>query len=103
MKGRKILCIIVLSMMILSIFLFYQEKAEAATIDHIVLTDLPNGTPYVNVTLPVNGNLTIYASGYNSTFGYVGLVDVDWYEFKGLGFLTTLMANPHLITLKILV
>lgn len=86
MKGRKILCIIVLCLMMLSIFFFYQEKAEATTIDYIILTDSPNGTPYVNVTLPVNGNLTIYASGYNSTLGYVDLVDVDWYEFKGLGY-----------------
>jgi parallel beta-helix repeat protein len=86
--------------MMLSLFFFYQEEVEATTIDYIVLTDLPNGTPYENVTLPINGSLTIYASGYNSTLGYMDLVDVDWYEFKGLGFFNTTYGKSTTYTAK---
>jgi DNA-binding transcriptional ArsR family regulator len=54
-------------------------------IDFIVITDNPNGTGLITVTLPVGGQTTAYASGYNDTSGYVGLVEVDWTQNPSLG------------------
>ncbi len=54
-------------------------------VDYIILTDAPNGTTLTMVTLDVGKSLTIYASAYNNTCGYIGLIDVNWYESAGLG------------------
>ena len=43
-------------------------------IDHIILTDSPGGSELTTVTLGVGEQVTAYASGYNSTGEYVGLV-----------------------------
>ena len=48
------------------------------TVDYIVVTDVPDGSALVTVTLPVGGTVTAYASGYNTTSGYVGLVECAW-------------------------
>ncbi len=85
MTGRKIVGMILFLFIVLNIFLFFQEEAEAAGADYIVITDTPNGTELVTVVLPVGGKVTAYASAYNSSGGYVGLVNVSWYEFIGLG------------------
>ncbi len=86
MRGRKTICIVLFIMMMLSLFLFYQEEAEALTVDYIVLTESPNGTVLTTVVLEVGGKIKAYASGYNSTSGgYVGLVEVNWIEPLGLG------------------
>ncbi|UCE39132.1 MAG: PKD domain-containing protein [Thermoplasmata archaeon] len=85
MAGKKIVGIILFVLLMLNIFLFFQEEAEAASIDFIVLTDAPDGIELDNITLPVKGKVTAYASGYNFSSGYVDLVLVNWYEFAGLG------------------
>jgi hypothetical protein len=54
------------------------------TVDYITLTDAPDGTALVTVTLPIGGTVTAYASGYNNTGPtYVGLVTVDWIDNGG--------------------
>ncbi|UCE39131.1 MAG: hypothetical protein JSW00_07920, partial [Thermoplasmata archaeon] len=80
MTGKKIVGIILFVLLMLSTFLFFQEEAEAEEIDFILLTDAPNGTVLTTVNLSVGGKVTAYASGYNSTSGYVDLVVVDWRE-----------------------
>ena len=51
MRGRKIISIVILSLMVMSIFLFFSEEVEAPTIDYITLTDAPNGTELTTVVL----------------------------------------------------
>jgi hypothetical protein len=86
MKGKRIVSLILLVLLILNMFIFFQEEVEAASIDYIVLTDAPNGTELVTVVLPVGGSVVAYASAYNITSGYIGLALVDWYElFPWLG------------------
>ncbi len=53
------------------------------TVDYIALTDWPDGFNLTVVNLPVGGNVIVFASGYNVTTGYVGLVEVDWIEVPG--------------------
>lgn len=53
-------------------------SARVPTIDSIVLTDTPNGTALGPVNMASLGNVTAYASGYNSSWGYLDLVSVDW-------------------------
>jgi outer membrane protein assembly factor BamB len=49
------------------------------TLDFIVVTDSPNGTPLETVVLPIGGSVTAFASGYNNTGPtFVGLVEVNW-------------------------
>jgi hypothetical protein len=85
MKGIRILSMVLCVLMMLSIFLIFQEESEAATIDYIYLTDAPNGTVIPNMNLGVGEMLTIYASAYNSSTGYIGLLEVWWNETMGLG------------------
>ena len=47
-------------------------------VDSIVLTDSPDGTALGPVNMASLGNVTAYASAYNSTWGYLGLISVDW-------------------------
>jgi hypothetical protein len=52
-------------------------------VDYIVITNGPDGTPYVLEPLGIGGTLTAFASGYNNSGPtYIGLVEVDW---SGLG------------------
>jgi hypothetical protein len=48
------------------------------TLDTIEITDAPNGNFTATTDLDVGAEITLYASGYNDTGGYVGLQDVDW-------------------------
>jgi parallel beta-helix repeat protein len=47
-------------------------------VDSIMLTDSPGGAPLNLVNMAAQGNVTAYASSYNNTFGYIGLIPVDW-------------------------
>jgi len=50
-----------------------------ATLDYINITDSPAGVSLDTVTLPIGGNITVYASGYNHTGPtYVGMIEVSW-------------------------
>ncbi len=78
MRRGKIITIVLIGMLIFNFFLFYQEESEAIEVDYIVITDSPNGTALDIVNLDFGGTVQAYASGYNSTSGYVGLVEVNW-------------------------
>jgi parallel beta-helix repeat protein len=60
-------------------------SARVPGIDYITLTDSPNGTVYVTENIAGNTSIIIYTSGYNSTFGYVGPVNVSWSSSPALG------------------
>jgi PKD repeat protein len=51
----------------------------------ITLTNSPDGTEIPNISLLASEEVTIYASSYNDTSGYIGLVDVNWDDSLGLG------------------
>jgi parallel beta-helix repeat protein len=85
MRKGKIISIVMFCLIMLSLFLFYQEDSKAQGVDYIVLTDAPNGSDINLVTLGVGGQVTAYASGFNYTSGYVDLVRVNWTESQGLG------------------
>jgi hypothetical protein len=53
----------------------------APNIDEIVITDTPNGSIIDSIYLSVGSEITFYASAYNNTVGYLGLVDVTWSQF----------------------
>ncbi len=98
MKGKRILSLFLCVLVMMSIFLVFQKEAEAATIDFIALTDSPGGNTLTTVVLVVGGQVKAYASGYNSTFGYQGLVNVDWSEGGGLGFFNNLTGTSTTFT-----
>jgi outer membrane protein assembly factor BamB len=52
----------------------------SATLDYILITDSPDGTEFVTVTLNVGEQVTLYSSGYNITSLYIGLVEVEWLQ-----------------------
>jgi PKD repeat protein len=54
-------------------------------VDYLKITDSPDGVELITVNLNVGDSITIYASSYNSTSGYVGLLSVNWSESAGLG------------------
>jgi hypothetical protein len=54
-------------------------------IDYIIITNTPDGTALDTVVLDIGGNVTAYASGYNTTYGYVDLVEVAWTDNPDLG------------------
>jgi DNA-binding MarR family transcriptional regulator len=68
------------------------------TVDYIIITDTPDGIEYITVTLPVGGQVTAYASGYNSTIGYIGLVEVNWSQAPSLGSFTNLTGTSTTFT-----
>lgn len=78
MRGRKIISAFLIASVMLSLFLIFQEGTEAQTVDYIILTDTPNGTALTTVVLNPGEQVTAFASGYNITTGYVGLVEVEW-------------------------
>jgi hypothetical protein len=53
--------------------------------NYITLTYSPNGTEVPNITLLASEEVTIYASSYNDTSGFMGLADVNWDDSLGLG------------------
>jgi hypothetical protein len=55
------------------------------TIDYVIITDSPNGNELEIVNIDIGGQVTAYASGYNTTSGYVDLVEVDWTDVPDLG------------------
>jgi hypothetical protein len=64
----------------------FTVEIQDLTVDYILVTDAPNGTELITVTLPIGGMVTVYASGYNTTAAmYVDLVEVDWGQSPGLG------------------
>ncbi len=68
-------------------------------IDFIKITNAPNGTELTIVTLNVGENITIYASGYNSTGStYLGLVEVNWTQLPSLGLFSSTKANSTTFT-----
>ncbi|UCE36582.1 MAG: PKD domain-containing protein [Thermoplasmata archaeon] len=58
------------------------------TVDFINMTNTPGGVELTTVLMGANQYVTAYASGFNSTTGYVKLIDVDWDESAGLGVLS---------------
>jgi len=55
-------------------------QTHPPSVDYIKITDSPNGIELTTVELPAGSSVTAYASGYNSTTGYIGLVECDWIE-----------------------
>jgi hypothetical protein len=53
------------------------------TVDYVLLTDAPDGTELTTENLPIGGTVTAFASGYNTTSNYVGLVEVTWTDNGG--------------------
>jgi hypothetical protein len=64
---------------------FFMENASAATLDYIRIEDWPNGTELFNVIIPVGGQIRIFASGYNFSTGFIGLILVNWSQIPILG------------------
>ncbi|UCE73634.1 MAG: fibronectin type III domain-containing protein [Methanomassiliicoccales archaeon] len=60
-------------------------EMQIFSLDYINLTDAFDGNNLVDVPLDVGQQVTIYASGYNNTGGYVGPTDVDWSQSPSLG------------------
>ena len=48
------------------------------TVDYIEITDIPGGTPIPDQSMFVNTIIDGYASSYNNSIGYMGIVSVDW-------------------------
>jgi PKD repeat protein len=55
------------------------------TADYLSLTEAPNGIEVTDFSMLASENILLYASSYNNTSGYLGLVDVDWTDSAGLG------------------
>jgi hypothetical protein len=55
------------------------------TLDYIEITDGPNGPFIDDVDLDVGATITLTASGYNTTGGFVGVVSVDWTQNPSIG------------------
>ncbi len=70
------------------------------TVDYIIITDMPDGTPLTNESIPIGGSITVYVSGYNLTGStYVGLVEVDWSaDPTNLGFFSTVLGTSTIYT-----
>jgi hypothetical protein len=54
-------------------------------LDYIDITDAPDGLPLDGVTIDVGVQITLYASGYNVTGGFIGLISVDWSQIPIIG------------------
>ena len=53
-------------------------EIKPPTIDHITITETEGGTEIADQTISLGWNKTGYASAYNNTCGYIGLVSVNW-------------------------
>ena len=73
MTGRRLLSVTLMFMIMMSAFLFYQEVAEAQSIDYIVILDGPSGTGNEIPDQAVSYGFTVwgYAAGYNTSSGFV--------------------------------
>jgi DNA-binding transcriptional ArsR family regulator len=54
-------------------------------VDYITLTNAPNGSELFTVILGLGEQVTAYASGYNYSLDYIGLIEVNWSESASLG------------------
>jgi hypothetical protein len=70
------------------------------TIDYIVLTDSPGGNELTTEVLQIDGQITIYASGYNNTAGYLTLVVVDWIQTPTRGSFNNLTGTSTTFTVS---
>ncbi len=71
---------------------------SSAELEYIIITESPNGIPLDNMTLPVGGQITAYASGYDATGYYIGLVEVNWSQSPALGSFDNLTGNSTTFT-----
>ncbi|UCG68597.1 MAG: PKD domain-containing protein [Thermoplasmata archaeon] len=80
MKARRVLSIFMFILMMLSILLFFQEEAEAQTVDFIIIRDSPGdgGNIVLNMTYSVYQVDLYYAAAYNVSSGYIGNVEAEW-------------------------
>jgi hypothetical protein len=79
--------------------IYFASLESPPTVDYIILTDFPGGTPLGSVDIPVGGSITIYVSGYNMSSGrYVELVEVDWSQAPSIGGLTNLTGTKTTFT-----
>ncbi|MDG6220960.1 MAG: hypothetical protein QCI38_05880, partial [Candidatus Thermoplasmatota archaeon] len=60
----------------------FDVEIQTPTVDYITITDAPDGIALGTVLLYPAGTVIAYASSYNTTAGYLGLVSADW---SGLG------------------
>ena len=60
-------------------------EIKTFTLDYIDITDAANGVLLDSVSLDVGADITLFASGYNNTGGYTGLVDVEWTQVTDVG------------------
>jgi hypothetical protein len=70
--------------------------------DFIILTDFPDGQPHGTVNLAIYDTVSIYASGYNTTSGYIGPVDVAWIDAPDLGSFTNDTGTSSIFTAGII-
>jgi hypothetical protein len=68
------------------------------SLDYINITDAPNGISLTTIILEVYGSVTAYASEYNFTAGYIGLIEVNWSESAGLGSLDNVFGTSTTFT-----
>jgi parallel beta-helix repeat protein len=84
MDKNRAFSIMIISMVLFSLFVFYPEEAEAQEVDFIVIIDWRytppgQGGDWVGDTyFPLGENETFYAAGYNDTSGFIGYVNVNW-------------------------
>jgi predicted transcriptional regulator len=79
MRGRRIISIMLMCAMLLTIFLYYQEEAQA-TVDFIVIVGEPGTGDNFTADQVVNTGHTVwgYAASFNNTAGYLGDVNCTW-------------------------
>ncbi len=53
-------------------------EVEPPTVDSLMITSSPDGDPIEEGEVPVGESVWGYASAYNDTVGYIGLVKADW-------------------------
>jgi parallel beta-helix repeat protein len=69
-----------------------------ATIDELRITNTPNGNEIDDIHLNVGNEITLYASGYNNSIGYVGLIDVNWSQSLTIGNFNNIIGNSTTFT-----
>ncbi|MGM0510357.1 MAG: Ig-like domain-containing protein [Thermoplasmatota archaeon] len=71
--------------------LFYNDSVlynvSSITIDHINITDTPNGTALLDRSLPVEKEIRGYLSAYNNTEGYLFTIKGNWTAEGGNAYL----------------
>lgn len=79
MRGRRIISIMMMCALLLTIFLYYQEEAQA-TVDFIAIVGQPGTGENVTIDQVVNTGYTVwgYAASFNNSAGYLGDVNCTW-------------------------